>query len=67
MKAEHLAVVQGWDDTRATLARWNANPWRVLRTWALGSLAVTALLLTLTWIVAETDARRPAARTPTRA
>ena len=42
MKAEHLAVVQGWDDTRATLRRWNANPWRVLRTWALGSLAVTA-------------------------
>jgi hypothetical protein len=53
MKAEHLAVVQGWDDTRATLVRWNANPWRVLGTWALGSLAVTALLLTLTWMVAE--------------
>ena len=30
MKAEQLAVVQGWDDTRATLRRWNANPWRVL-------------------------------------
>ena len=27
MKAEQLAVVQGWDDTRATLRRWNANPW----------------------------------------
>ena len=26
MKAEQLAVVQGWDDTRATLRRWNANP-----------------------------------------
>jgi hypothetical protein len=53
MKAEHLAVVQGWDDTRATLARWNKNPWRVLGLWALGSLAVTATLLTLTWVVAE--------------
>ena len=37
MKAEQLAVVQGWDDTRATLKRWNANPWPVARSWALGS------------------------------
>ena len=33
--------------------RWNASPWRVLRGWALGSLAVTALLLTATWLVAS--------------
>jgi hypothetical protein len=59
MKAEHLAVVQGWDETRATLARWNANPWRTLRAWAAGSLAVTGLLLTLTWIVAETTIADP--------
>ena len=31
MKAEQLALVQGWDDTRATLRRWNAAPWGVLR------------------------------------
>jgi hypothetical protein len=54
MKAEELAVVQGWDDTRATLRRWSANPGPVARAWALGSLAVAASLLTLTWIVAET-------------
>lgn len=54
MKAEHLAVVQGWDHTRATLKRWNANPWGVLGSWSLGSLAVAVLLLTLTWVVAET-------------
>ncbi len=59
MKAEHLAVVQGWDDTRATLVRWNANPWRVLRAWAIGSLVVTALLLTVTWIIAESAAPDP--------
>ena len=59
MKGEQLAVVQGWDDTRATLARWNADPWGVLRTWSLGSLGVTALLLTLTWIVAETTIADP--------
>lgn len=53
MKAEHLAVVQGWDDTRATLRRWNANPWPALGRWALGSLAVTALLLVATWVIAS--------------
>jgi hypothetical protein len=52
MKAEELALVQGWDDTRAALRRWNAQPWDVLRKWALGSLAVTGLLLTATWLVA---------------
>ena len=31
MKAEQLAVVQGWDDTRATLRRWNADPSPVAR------------------------------------
>jgi hypothetical protein len=52
MKAEQLVVVQGWADTRTTLRRWNAAPWGVLRSWALGSLAVTALLLAATWLVA---------------
>jgi hypothetical protein len=52
MKAEQLVVVQGWADTRTTLQRWNAAPWGVLRSWALGSLAVTALLLAATWLVA---------------
>src|ERR687888_574061 len=47
MKAEQLAVVQGWDDTRATLERWNANPWPVAIRWALGSLAVAGTLLAL--------------------
>ena len=59
MKAEQLAVVQGWDDTRATLRRWRAHPWPVLGRWALGSLAVTALLLTLTWVVAATTIPDP--------
>jgi hypothetical protein len=61
MKAEQLAVVQGWDDTRATLRRWQAEPWQVLRPWALGSLTVTAVLLTLTWIVAATTHADPTA------
>jgi hypothetical protein len=59
MKAEQLAVVQGWDDTRATLRRWTANPWPVARQWALGSLAVTGVLLLLTWTVAATTIADP--------
>jgi stage II sporulation SpoM-like protein len=59
MKAEQLALVQGWDETRATLRRWNAAPWGVLGSWALGSLAVTALLLAATWIVATTSTPDP--------
>ncbi|MBE2317146.1 stage II sporulation protein M [Solirubrobacter sp. CPCC 204708] len=54
MKAEELALVQGWPHTRATLRRWNAAPWRLLLAWSLGSLLVTALLLAATWYVADT-------------
>jgi hypothetical protein len=61
MKAEQLALVQGWDVTRTTLRRWNASPWGVLRSWALGSLAVTALLLTATWVVATLSVPDPGA------
>jgi hypothetical protein len=59
MKAEELAVVQGWEDTRAALRRWNDRPWEILRTWACGSLAVTALLLAAIWIVAQASAPDP--------
>jgi hypothetical protein len=52
MRAEDLAVVQGWADTRATLRRWQAAPQGVLADWAAGSLAVAALLLAATWVVA---------------
>ena len=61
MKAEQLAVVQGWDDTRATLRRWNASPWPVTIRWALGSLAVAVTLLFLTWVVAATTPADPSA------
>jgi hypothetical protein len=52
MKAEELAVVQGWADTRRTLARWNRDPLSVLWPWVRGSLAVTGLLLLAIWLVA---------------
>ena len=38
MKAEQLAVVQGWHDTRVTLARWRRVPLAVLAPWALAFL-----------------------------
>jgi hypothetical protein len=52
MKAEELALVQGWADTRRTLAHWNRSPWSVLWPWVRGSLAVTGLLLATIWLVA---------------
>jgi hypothetical protein len=52
MKADQLAVVEGWPHTVATLRRWRTAPWRVLRAWALGSLLVTVALLGATWLVA---------------
>lgn len=52
MRTEQLAVVQGWADTRGALRRWNARPSVVLRPWALASLAVGALLLAATWVIA---------------
>jgi hypothetical protein len=59
MKAEELALVQGWDDTRATLRRWNADPWSVLGRWALGALGVAAVLLAATWLVAVVSTPDP--------
>jgi hypothetical protein len=52
MKADGLAVVQGWPQTVAILRRWRRAPGRRLREWTLGSLAVTVFLLGATWYVA---------------
>jgi hypothetical protein len=53
MKAEELALVQGWDDTKDALRRWTRHPWTVLRPWALGSVAVALMLLAATWVIAH--------------
>jgi hypothetical protein len=52
VKAEQLALVQGWADTRSALATWRRRPARVLVPWTLGALAVAVLLLTTVWLVA---------------
>jgi hypothetical protein len=45
MDANQLVLVQGVRDTRATLLRWNAAPWTVLRPWVIGATAISAGLL----------------------
>ena len=59
MNAERLAVVQGWADTRVTLARWRRRPLAVVRPWALLSVGVAAALLTAIWAVAELSTPDP--------
>jgi hypothetical protein len=53
MKAEELALVQGWTDTRRALARWRRAPARVLAPWTLGALAVAVALLLAVWAIAS--------------
>jgi hypothetical protein len=65
MSTEQLALVRGWDDTRATLRRWRMRPLAALRPWALGSLAIAAVLLSATWLVASVSAPDPTVWAPT--
>jgi Stage II sporulation protein M len=59
MNTEQLAVVQGWADTKAALARWRRRPGSVLLPWGLGSLAVATALLAATWVVARVSVPDP--------
>jgi hypothetical protein len=52
-RAEELALVQGWDDTKRALRTWRRAPASVLRPWLHLSLAVAVLLLLATWAVAQ--------------
>jgi hypothetical protein len=53
MRLNDLALVQGSAVTRATLRRWEAAPWPVLRGWVVGSLAVALALLASVWVLAR--------------
>jgi hypothetical protein len=59
MKAEELALVQGWADTRRALVRWQRHPFKVLRPWALGALVVAFVLLAVVWLVATLSTGEP--------
>jgi hypothetical protein len=52
MTTEQLALVQGWDDTRAALRRWRDRPLTVLVPWIVGAAVVALLLLGATLAVA---------------
>jgi Stage II sporulation protein M len=52
VRPKELALVQGWEETRRTLRAWNARPGPVVAEWTAGALAVAALLLAATWLVA---------------
>ena len=65
-RAEQLALVQGWVDTRSALRRWRAHPLSALGPWTLGSLAVAALLLLATWVVAMLSVPDPLVFAPGR-
>ena len=54
MRHRELALVDGWSDTRATLARWNDAPWRVLGSWVALSTAIAALLLVAVAVLGST-------------
>jgi uncharacterized membrane protein SpoIIM required for sporulation len=53
MNAENLALVRGMADTRATLDRWKRDPWPVLRSWLLLSVAIACTLLLAVFVVAQ--------------
>jgi hypothetical protein len=53
METSHLALVQGWRDTRTTLVAWNERPWPVLRRWLVSSSAIGVGLLFAVCLVAE--------------
>jgi len=47
-----LVLVQGMHDTKVALARWNKQPWAVLRPWLGLSLLISVLLLIAVYVVA---------------
>jgi hypothetical protein len=51
--AENLVLVRGLRDTRGTLARWNAAPWPVVRTWLVGAAAISGGLLLAVLVIAS--------------
>jgi stage II sporulation SpoM-like protein len=55
MKTNELVLVRGMDATKATLRRWNADPWPVLRDWVAWSVLTAVGLLFAVYVVARTS------------
>ena len=52
MSVNDLVLVQGMDDTKRALRRWNDEPLEVIRPWFLLSVAIALGLLTAVYVVA---------------
>lgn len=59
MRVEELVLVQGMQDTRTALRRWNERPMGVLGPWIGLSLAVALALLGAVWLIAELSPADP--------
>jgi stage II sporulation SpoM-like protein len=53
VETQDLVLVQGMRDTREALSRWGAQPGPVLRSWLLGAVAISTLLLLAVLAVAS--------------
>jgi hypothetical protein len=53
MSVNDLVLVQGMHDTKVALARWNREPWPVLRPWLALSLAISCGLLFAIFVIAK--------------
>src|SRR5437764_13624149 len=58
-RAEDYVLVTGLRDTRATLAAWHANKWRILIPWFAGAFAIAVVLLLAVWVVAKLSNPHP--------
>jgi hypothetical protein len=54
-----LVLVQGMDDTKRALRRWNQHPWQMLRPWATLSLLIACALLAAVWVIARLSTPDP--------
>jgi hypothetical protein len=54
-----LVLVQGMDDTKRALRRWNQHPWAMLRPWATLSLLISCTLLGAVWVIAKLSTPDP--------
>jgi hypothetical protein len=52
MSVDELVLVQGMDDTKAALRRWNRAPWQTLRPWVGLSVAIAVGLLGAVYAIA---------------
>jgi hypothetical protein len=59
MDVNELVLVQGMEDTKRALRRWNADPFRVLGPWLGLSLLVACGLLLAIYVVAEVTTPDP--------